>query len=182
MRRPKRYTLQQLFQMYAVFGVDLDSRWCDVTTTEEATTVYDLAKSEAKKRYREMCRELHPDRGGDEERMKSVTALWSVLDGLKPTFRPRPQPKAMPATPDWIKDFLRGGVMPQQDSTTEYAAQRSQKFVPDEQARQSYRSKVRRVQEIFNEDIRMRTRSPVATVVTITVDEMKDPGTPTGNT
>ncbi len=182
MRRPKRYTLQQLFRMFTVFGVDLDSRWQEATTTEQAAEIYEQAKREAKKRYLAICREVHPDRGGDEERMKEITALWSVIDGLKPKYTvkdPAPQRKSWLDIPptgtpldldDSIQSILRQVAQQQihlrQQQQDAQQRQQQAAFGRQVQAaldQQFYASKVQRVQDIFNEKV----RTPTATVVSI---------------
>lgn len=99
MRRPKKYSLQQLSQMFAVFGVDLAARWGEVATTEQAAEVWRSSKAEAKQRYRSMAMELHPDRNPEPQaadQMAEVNQLWSIIDGLTPTFRQKPPPPPPP--------------------------------------------------------------------------------------
>ncbi len=153
--------------MFTVFGVDLSSRWQEATTTEQAAEIYEQAKREAKKRYRAICRETHPDRGGDEERMKEVTALWSVIASLKPKYTARPP---VPKPKSWLD-------LP--PSTIDFASIHRQTAAQQQQAafgQQYYASKVQRVQDIFNADIRTRT----ATVVTIHFPEQAE-SEPTSN-
>ncbi|HWS53954.1 MAG TPA: J domain-containing protein, partial [Pyrinomonadaceae bacterium] len=37
------------------------------------------AREEIERRYKRLARSLHPDRGGDEEAMKSLNEAWGVL-------------------------------------------------------------------------------------------------------
>lgn len=48
----------------------------------------DAKSDEIKKAYRKLARELHPDRGGDAEKLKEVNAAWEILgdDGKRKLF------------------------------------------------------------------------------------------------
>lgn len=79
--------------MFIVFGVDLVGQLQKATSAKHGEEIFQTAKKAVKKRFRQMALELHPDRGGDEEQLKEVTALWNILKGLQMRIQePPPKP------------------------------------------------------------------------------------------
>jgi hypothetical protein len=50
---------------------------------------FQKAKDAAKVEYRRLAFELHPDRGGDPEKFKEISALWDKLQKIE--LKPVPQ-------------------------------------------------------------------------------------------
>ena len=97
MRRSRRYTLEHVAKLFAIFGVDLIANLDRCTTPDAMTEAFKASRDDAKRRYREMALALHPDRGGSEEQLKEVTALWNIIKTLE--IRPHvKRPRAPPAT------------------------------------------------------------------------------------
>lgn len=46
-----------------------------------------ITKDDIKKRYRHLARELHPDKGGDEEQMAQINEAYEVLIEYIDSFR-----------------------------------------------------------------------------------------------
>ena len=81
----------------------------------------DAAREEIERRYKRLARERHPDRGGDEEEMKSLNEAWRVLgdgdsrrayDAGRERARARAyRPHAPAASPGAKADPLSGRIV-----------------------------------------------------------------------
>jgi len=79
--------------MFREFGIDLNQRMSHIRTPQAAIREFQKLKEEAKKAFKRLAFEHHPDRnGGDDKEFKRLNSLWQVLEGLNPIFQnPRPQ-------------------------------------------------------------------------------------------
>lgn len=98
-RRQRTHGLENVFQMFDILGVDLRTKWLAAKTPDDVTRIWDEAKVEAKKAYREFSMKLHPDRNPDpraHEEMAHLTQLWAKIDGLQMKLKPKPPPRPAP--------------------------------------------------------------------------------------
>jgi hypothetical protein len=77
----------------AIFGIDLETELGDgPLTAEQAKAKLADIKARAKKRYRELALEHHPDKSGDDTEMKRINDAYDWVQRLAVTTRQRPKP------------------------------------------------------------------------------------------
>lgn len=141
MDRKRQHPVERVALMLQAFGIDIIARWRLCKTGEEQVEAFKAAKAEAKIYHRRLAMELHPDRGGDEERLKEVNAVWTMLQKVEMTSRPaQPQRKSAlnvgeARGPTHTSVFV--GVMHNQNTAT--TSSRSE-MSPEEMLRQTLAS------------------------------------------
>jgi hypothetical protein len=66
----------------------LEGATCEEDLRAAMVSSIDLAKAN----YKKLALEAHPDRGGDEERMKELSSAWTIVKQIKLDRVPPPQP------------------------------------------------------------------------------------------
>ena len=66
-------------ELFKKFGIDIEARWMECRTMDQVQVVGTKARIEAKANYLKQALSLHPDRGGDGEKLKEVNAAWGKL-------------------------------------------------------------------------------------------------------
>jgi len=89
--RPLSYA--QVAAHFATLGVQLNPYFRGLTSAQEAVAACERAKTDAKAAFKRLAFDAHPDRGGDVEAFKALTAAWSAIEKLTPAL-PKPQPVA----------------------------------------------------------------------------------------
>lgn len=93
MRRRRPPTLSSVAALFQTFGgIDIIARLRLCKTSDERLEAFRAAKTEAKIHYHRLAMELHPDRGGDGEKLKEVNAAWTQLQKVK--LKPQPVRKS----------------------------------------------------------------------------------------
>lgn len=93
--RRKEYSNKQVADLFWLFGIDIARRLEPCLSHRQKLEVIDQAKKDAKEKYLKLAFENHPDRGGDEERLKGINAAWETIQQLR--FNPeRPRPPQTP--------------------------------------------------------------------------------------
>lgn len=86
MRRRQQVNYVNLFR---VFGVDVQQHLQGIRNQADADEKLEAAKKVAKKRYRELCLEHHPDRtGGNDTKIKELNQMWDYLKQARLMYRP----------------------------------------------------------------------------------------------
>jgi hypothetical protein len=78
-------------KLFAPFGIDFYDEVRRAKSEQQVASILEELRARAKKRYRELMFEHHPDRGGDEEKAKYFTELYDAISKLK-FVPPRPIP------------------------------------------------------------------------------------------
>lgn len=93
--RNRQHPVERVALMFEAFGIDMIARWRLCKTGEEQIAAFEAARDEAKIYHRRLAMEFHPDRGGDEERLKEINAVWTMLRKVEMISRPQqPQRKS----------------------------------------------------------------------------------------
>lgn len=86
-------TLDEVARLFRLFGgIDIVARLQLCKTPGERAEAFEAAKAEAKIFYRRLAMEHHPDRGGDQEKIKEVNVAWARLQKIE--YRHTPQRKS----------------------------------------------------------------------------------------
>lgn len=87
MNRARPISPERIAQLFHLFGIDILERWRLCANGGEQVEAFEAAKAEAKIYHRRIAMELHPDKGGDGEKLKEVNAAWTDLQKVKMTPR-----------------------------------------------------------------------------------------------
>lgn len=97
-RGPRPLTKAEILGAFAALGMAaqyVDQKLGTAKDFAEFAKRLEELKEEAKKAWRKLAFDLHPDRGGDEERFKKVAAYHEMIEGLQAGPPPRPRPMPM---------------------------------------------------------------------------------------
>jgi hypothetical protein len=87
---------------------------------EELLEVPKVVLDLCRKNMKQMALEAHPDRGGDEERMKEITANWGMVDKLQFNVS-QPEPPPPPVVVMWQNSGFAGGGTSATGATNTYS-------------------------------------------------------------
>jgi len=78
-------------KVFILFGVDIRVEMSRCKSFPEAVKMLENCKKKAKVGYKKLAFEHHPDRGGDEDKIKELNALFDLIEKIQ-VQPPRPRP------------------------------------------------------------------------------------------
>lgn len=114
--RHRKHPLETVAEWFAVLQVDfVAAAQAAGGDTAKVVQAFEDCKVQAADNFKRIALELHPDRdGGDEERFKEVSGIWSRLKAVEMMPRPKPQPQPFPQVHTVVSIFTSYGDTPTQ--------------------------------------------------------------------
>ena len=104
--RHRKQPLETIAEWFAILQVDfVAAAQAAGGDTDKLVQAFEDCKALACDNFKRLAFEMHPDRGGDEERFKELSATWTRLKAVEIRPRPKASPQPFPQVRTVVQIF-----------------------------------------------------------------------------